>query len=250
MTNNLFIICYENEKGKKSNIRSILVDGLNYWSLEDVILALSIENKEITGKNNLSMKTIVSALLSTLDSDEFVNRVLDKGRSEIFVSRSGMYRVLSQDVTPAGKRFQRWLFHEVIPALNDFGVYPPPPTNSGSHLKSMALALQNQMNLLVDAIDKIDALEEKQNHHEARISKIENGFNDIPSGMTTPKDRVEFLGVININIDNVCSVCEAEFFASRCERLKPEGASRYGVYYSIETVDYAISEAKRFNQYL
>ncbi|MGM2732102.1 hypothetical protein ACS2QU_30890, partial [Bacillus cereus group sp. Bce005] len=41
-----------------------------------------------------------------------------------------LYRVLSRDTSDAGKAFQRWIFHEVIPSIREHKQYPPPTKNN------------------------------------------------------------------------------------------------------------------------
>ncbi|MCW0134704.1 hypothetical protein OIU89_08550 [Escherichia coli] len=61
---------------------------------------------------------------------------------------------MSSDRSAAGKRFQKWLFHEVIPSLTKHGVYPPPPEAKGSVLAQMAEILaQIREHLLTQSIN-------------------------------------------------------------------------------------------------
>lgn len=80
-----------------------------------------------TGESDLRtlMPGIIRALLQAPDSDEYIttdaeNSVFE-GQKEIFVTWPGLYRVMSGDQSTAGKRFQKWLFHEVILSLTKHG---------------------------------------------------------------------------------------------------------------------------------
>lgn len=44
----------------------------------------------------------------------------------VIVYEAGLYRLLTRSRKPVAKRFQRWLFHEVLPSIRKHGTYPPP----------------------------------------------------------------------------------------------------------------------------
>ncbi|HDY7452029.1 TPA: hypothetical protein RQJ39_004288 [Vibrio vulnificus] len=113
-------------------IRTFYSNGVIFACLRDVLKTLSTENKKLNGdKPALSMLTLLKAQLQVLDDDEHKNFTLahpDTGEDsdEICVTEPGLYRILSRDETPAGKAFQRWIFHEVIPSIREHKQYPPP----------------------------------------------------------------------------------------------------------------------------
>lgn len=100
--------------------------------LKDVLRTLRDENKKLNGdKPSKAMLTLLQAQLKVLDSDEHRNFDLkdpDTGlmENEICVTEPGLYRILSHDTTPAGKAFQRWIFHDVITSIREYKQYPPP----------------------------------------------------------------------------------------------------------------------------
>ncbi len=77
------------------------------------------------------MAGLLKSQLENLEPDEYISIPVEnatfKGETEVFVTQPGLYRVLSSDRSMAGKRFPKWLYHEVIPSLTKHGVYPPPP---------------------------------------------------------------------------------------------------------------------------
>jgi prophage antirepressor-like protein len=86
------------------------------WVAQDVCDVIGLEN--------------VSRLLSDFDSDE-------KGIREVYTIRGkqslltvyepGLYKLLfKQSRNPDVKRFQKWVFSEVLPSLRKYGVFPPP----------------------------------------------------------------------------------------------------------------------------
>ncbi|WP_318509712.1 BRO-N domain-containing protein [Photobacterium leiognathi] len=110
-------------------MRTFYSHGTIFVCLRDVLTTLSIENKKLNGdKPALSMLTRLKAQLQVLDDDEHKNFTLAHPETgdEVCVTEPGLYRLLSRDETPAGKAFQRWIFHEVIPSIREHKQYPPP----------------------------------------------------------------------------------------------------------------------------
>lgn len=113
-------------------IRTFYSDGIIFACLRDVLKTLSTENKKVNGdKPSLAILTRLKAQLEVLDKDEYKNFILPHPETgldsnEICVTEPGLYRILSRDTTPAGKAFQRWIFHEVIPSIREHKQYPPP----------------------------------------------------------------------------------------------------------------------------
>ncbi|MFS9531861.1 hypothetical protein Q6247_27410, partial [Klebsiella pneumoniae] len=76
-----------------------------------------------------------------LDTDEIKNfPIIENGitTSEAFLAEPGLYRVLSQDTSAAGKKFQRWLNQKVLPSIREFGDYPPPPKQEQAEIRAVA----------------------------------------------------------------------------------------------------------------
>ncbi|NVN81104.1 MULTISPECIES: BRO family protein [Vibrio] len=129
---NFFTLKYK----KNYDIRTFRADGHLYTCLRDILKTLSDEDKILNGgKPVKSMATRLQAQIQVLDSDEHKNFNMphpDTGveMSEICLTEPGLYRVLTRDETPAGKAFQRWLFHEVLPSIREHKQYPPPENPS------------------------------------------------------------------------------------------------------------------------
>lgn len=105
MSKDLFQLCYEGDCGE-NYIRSMHEKGQLFVSLEDVIRTLAAENRRIENTTSARLTTLLSAVAGTLDQDEFMSvKVPGEGESrmEIFLAEPGLYRVLAQDTSPAGK---------------------------------------------------------------------------------------------------------------------------------------------------
>lgn len=161
MNKDLLQLCYEGECGE-NYIRSMNEKGQLFVSLSDVLKTLSAENRKMDGKTSQSLINLMKAVIQTLDQDEFKNVPLlvdGESISETFLTEPGLYRVLAQDTTAAGKKFQRWLFHSVLPSIRQYGIYPPPPKSDRSELSAVANVLQQTIQTLVKEIEKREEIE-------------------------------------------------------------------------------------------
>jgi len=217
MSTTSLLIPYTGFSGEKIPLRSIYEEnGDILVSLEDIVKVLAIENNKLSaihGKKGLG--ELVKAAAEALDEDErkFVS-VAGSSRKEPFVTQPGMYRIVSRDNSPACKKFQRWLFHEVLPSIHKYGTYPAPLTSKDSELKSLARALIKNSELILKEIEEREKLEafvvEKFGVTEAqlkiinqRLDKFENpGDSDFYDVVEICKERS-----ININTDIVFAWC-------------------------------------------
>jgi prophage antirepressor-like protein len=74
---------------------------------------------------------IASAADAIRDFDEdqkgmVINHTLGGKQKLLTVYEPGLYRLIFKSRTPRAKRFQKWVFTEVLPSLRRYGVYPPP----------------------------------------------------------------------------------------------------------------------------
>ncbi|MFZ3409034.1 Bro-N domain-containing protein [Vibrio chagasii] len=113
-----FQISYPIEGKKKFNIHCQTVDDKVYFSL--------IELLEITSRGIKGKAATIKHLINILDDDEYL--VKD---NLMLVSEAGLYRIFSADNSIQGKKFMRWIMHEVLPSIREAGVYPSPIVNEG-----------------------------------------------------------------------------------------------------------------------
>lgn len=81
----------------------------------------------------LDLENVTKALY-VLDDDEKMTLTTSKGHSGKrggaqfmnFVSEPGMYRLIFMSRKPEAKKFQRWVFHEVLPSIRKYGYYIAP----------------------------------------------------------------------------------------------------------------------------
>jgi len=66
--------------------------------------------------------------IRSLDSDEKSTlRISEGGPKRNIINESGLYRLLSRSNKKRAKKFQRWLFHDVLPAIRKTGFYSTGP---------------------------------------------------------------------------------------------------------------------------
>lgn len=127
MQKNLLQLCYEGECGE-NYIRSMNEKGQLFVSLSDVLKTLSAENRKLDGKTSQSLITVLKAVIKTLDPDEFRNLPLivdGETISETFLTEPGLYRVLAQDTTAAGKNFNAGSFIAFCPQFASLAFIRP-----------------------------------------------------------------------------------------------------------------------------
>jgi prophage antirepressor-like protein len=125
------ILSYETEAGA-TTIRTINRGDEVLFSLVDVTMVLYAQNQHYAenGKK-IGFMGFVKAQVEALESDEKeVIASTDAAASDlshnIYVTQPGLLRVISRDKSPACRKFQRWVFHEVLPCIIKHGTYPPP----------------------------------------------------------------------------------------------------------------------------
>jgi len=177
MENNLINICYEGTSGE-TDIRTLYIDNILYFSLTDVFIVLNKENKSM-GESNPTryIPNLIKSQIKDLDSDEYKQLPRPEPtpgyEHEIFVTQPGLNRVMGSDDSPAGRKFQRWLYHDVVPSLTKHGVYPPPLTPQGSALSQMAEIIAQNSRALADSIVRQDKLEQEVKSVKGDVSDVQ-----------------------------------------------------------------------------
>jgi prophage antirepressor-like protein len=74
---------------------------------------------------------IASAADATRDFDDdekgmVTNHTLGGKQRLLTVYEPGLYRLIFKSRKPDAKRFQKWVFGEVLPSIRKYGIYPPP----------------------------------------------------------------------------------------------------------------------------
>lgn len=98
-------------------LRTLSIDGEPWFVAKDVCDALGLSN--------------TTEALRNLDEDEKGNisnyeLAQNGGRSPLIVSEPGLYKLIMRSRKPEAKAFQRWVTHEVLPAIRSHGGYLTP----------------------------------------------------------------------------------------------------------------------------
>jgi len=245
MNKNLLQLCYEGECGE-SYIRSMNAQEGLLVSLSDVLRTLAAENRKIEGKSTANMATVLQAVIKTLDLDELKNipLVIDGNKtSEVFLTEPGLYRVLAQDTTPAGKKFQRWLFHSVLPAIREFGIYPPPIRKERSELSAFANSLQQTVQALVMEIEKREALESRVNEVEVKVNSL-SSLRDL-SNFRNVTDRLDELNLQHLSEYEIWLWCEKLRSEHGSEKVACPSGNSIKSLYPLVIIDEAISSYQK-----
>jgi prophage antirepressor-like protein len=175
---NSLSLAYETVQGT-DEIRTVKNGSDVYFALEDVVRVLASDNSSLSSQaERYGLSGLVQATLDSLDHDEVLHYETVDRRQEAFVTEPGLYRVVMQDASPAAKKFQRWVVHDVLPSIRQFGVYPPPKIDKGGELRVLAQRLVENTNLLIKEMEERERLEREVNNrfeeNEKAIRRISN----------------------------------------------------------------------------
>jgi prophage antirepressor-like protein len=185
MENSLINVCYEGVSGE-TQIRTLYIGDILYFSLTDVFVVLNKENKSMGEENPTRyIPNLIKSQINDLDFDEYKRlphpQPTPGYEYEVFVTQPGLNRVMGSDDSPAGRKFQRWLYHDVVPSLTKHGVYPPPQTPQGSALSQMAEIIAQNSRALADAIVRQDRLEQEVNSVKDEINNVQERVEKLES---------------------------------------------------------------------
>jgi prophage antirepressor-like protein len=98
--------------GNEHVIRVVDRDGDPWWVLKDICAALTIVRTDSAAR--------------MLDDDERGTHSMSTlgGPQDVtVVNEPGLYRLIMRSDKPVARRFQRWVFHEVLPQIRKTGAY-------------------------------------------------------------------------------------------------------------------------------
>lgn len=98
----------ENEFG---NLSVIVRNGVNYVKLSDVMSSLGLSN--------------ITSVKSRLDKEGIIDVTLPESPQYLipFIDEPNIYRCIFQSKKPNAKKFQDWVFKEVLPSISHTGMY-------------------------------------------------------------------------------------------------------------------------------
>ena len=110
-------------------VRVVMIDGKPYFVAADVCRILGLEDTHVA--------------IRKLDDDEkgrCLIPTLGGGQEMLVVNEPGLYRLIFASRKPEAKKFQRWVYHEVLPSIRKTGSYSTAPANNGIDLFAQAIS--------------------------------------------------------------------------------------------------------------
>ena len=108
---------------RQHTVRTVRIDGEPWFAAVDVCGVLGLDpSTSVTGRRS-------KGYADGLDADEKGTAIFGTlgGRQEmLIVSEPGLYSLIMRSHKPEAKSFQRWITHEVLPALRRSGAYQLP----------------------------------------------------------------------------------------------------------------------------
>ena len=103
-------------------VRTVIIDDAIWFVAADVCRALKIANsRDAVGRLDDDEKATVGI------TDTSSNGVV-QNREVNIINEAGLYRLIFTSRKTDAKKFQRWIFHEVIPSIRKHGFYSTQPT--------------------------------------------------------------------------------------------------------------------------
>ncbi|WP_420590485.1 Bro-N domain-containing protein [Bacterioplanoides sp.] len=220
MSNSLINICYDGESGR-SEIRTATFDDTLYVSLNDILLTINKENQQLDDKNpRTALMNLVKGQMGIIDSDEMIMLPIPgegDSQQEVFVTEPGLYRVMASNKSKAGKKFQRWLFHDVIPSIVKHGSYPPPITSQegkASTLVQMAEMLAQNSRALADSIIEQEKI-------KSDVSNLKNSLDDLGGRLSSLESNSVSIGMLTVEefLERRSLVANLVDFVAWCENI-------------------------------
>lgn len=119
-----------------------------------------------------------SDALKRLDSDEVDStEVTDAlGRKQVtnIVNEPGLYALILGSRKPEAKLFQRWVRHEVLPAIRQTGMYVVPAITQEAPLVGQLQILQQVVNGMVAQAQEVETMKRQQLHLVGKVEQLEN----------------------------------------------------------------------------
>lgn len=97
-----------------------------WWVATDICCALGLSN--------------VSMAIQSLDDDERSKVSLGRQGETNIINEPGLYRLLSRSNKKRAKKFQRWVFHDVLPTIRKTGGYDVVPKVPQTYAAALRLA--------------------------------------------------------------------------------------------------------------
>ena len=138
---------------RQHTVRTVRIDGEPWFAAADVCGVLGLDpSMSVTGRRS-------KGYADGLADDEKGTAIFGTpgGRQEmLIVSEPGLYALIMRSHKPEAKSFQRWITHEVLPALRQSGAYQVPA--AGPSGQRVRFSRRDLLELAVAAEDECEQL--------------------------------------------------------------------------------------------
>ena len=113
-------------------IRTLFINGEIWFVAADVCRALDIQNpRDAVSRLSEDEKKFIdlNGITSTVDNADGIANAVSGGwiKNEVnIINEPGLYRLIFQSNKPNAIKFQRWVYHEVLPSIRKYGYYVAP----------------------------------------------------------------------------------------------------------------------------
>ena len=155
-------------------IRTVIKNGEIWFVAADVCKVLDIKN--------------VSQALEDFETDEKADISIGytssngvvQNRNVLIISEPGLYRLIFKSRKPDAKKFQHWIYHEVIPSIRKTGSYsmsqkaPEPATDAFKDVRSLATAIQEEFIGVQRSIALAQAIDIAEKVHNVPLQSLKS----------------------------------------------------------------------------
>jgi prophage antirepressor-like protein len=166
MTNQIQIFNFENQ-----NVRIKIIESAEYFCAKDVCDILEYSNSREAVNDNCEKDGV--AISDTIDS-------LGRTQKLTFINEPNLFRLIIKSKMPKAKKFEKWVFEEVLPSIRKTGGYQLPKTINSDFLLEIAhkmkeLEIKNQKQETI--IEKHIAIDKTKSYTEvAKLLHISPRF--------------------------------------------------------------------------
>jgi prophage antirepressor-like protein len=190
----------------------IIVDdkGNPWWVASDVCKVLGLIN--------------ITSALGNLDNDEKRTIDLTEGAStgnlqRNIINEPGLYRLLSRSNKKRAKKFQRWVFHDVLPTIRKTGSYsvarqPQLPQDYEEALEALLISVRENKQK-TKRIDVLETNEKKLLPQAEALTKI-----TMTTGLTNLRDAAKVIGIKPKTLIRICRI-DSILYRGRGGKLIP-----------------------------
>lgn len=174
------------------SVRTFIKDGNVCFIAADCCAALEIVNP--------------TRSLANFDDDEkglHTMKTLGGTQKMLYVTEAGLYRLVFMSRKPDAKKFQRWIFHEVIPSIRQQGFYITPTAKiTPDFLRQLASTLEAKDAKIIAQEIQIAELTPKANYYDKVINS---------SGLLTTTDIAKDYRMSAVNFNKLIARLGVQF---------------------------------------